>query len=253
MNAEHFHVGVLLLQEAPGAGDGPAGAEPGDEVCDPAIGLAPDLGAGGEEVRFRIRRVLVLVELMPAWLARHLVGLLHGALGRARHRAQIVGQLDQMRAEGPKRRTLLRRDRHRQGRGEVEPARVGEHGQRHSRVPRSGLDQMLEFHPALDRVPDQVRGDPVFDRAEGVVPLELGVDLRVLERADAMDPHQRRGVLDAGEQFEDRVVDPLGVVGHGGMVPGVSTEYPDGRRRGQGHSRRRESAASHGRCRTQET
>src|SRR5690606_12932480 len=55
-----------LLEVAAGARDRAAGADPGDEVRDPALGLRPDLRAGRLVVRLRIGRVGVLVGLPRA-------------------------------------------------------------------------------------------------------------------------------------------------------------------------------------------
>ena len=61
VGADDLHVGVLRLEVARHAGDGAAGADAGDEVRDPAFGLAPDLGPGGPLVLGRVGGVGVLV------------------------------------------------------------------------------------------------------------------------------------------------------------------------------------------------
>ena len=181
---------------------------------DAAAGLPPDLRAGGQVVGLRVGRVGVLVELRPARTGAQLGRLRHGALGLAGHRAQVVVQLDQVGAEEPQRRPLLQRDRLRHGRGEAVVAGVGDHRQADPGVPRGRLDKVLQFDAAVLRVRDQVRGHPVLHRAERVVPLQLGVHLRVLEAGDALQPDDRSRVLRVGQQIDDRVVAAQVVVGH---------------------------------------
>src|SRR5207248_11539712 len=55
-----------VLQVPAGAGDGAAGADAGDEGGDPAVGLLPQLRAGGVVVGGRVLRVGVLVRLPGA-------------------------------------------------------------------------------------------------------------------------------------------------------------------------------------------
>src|SRR5262249_43502768 len=95
----------------------------------------------------------------------------------------------------------------------------------------SRLDQMLEPDALLFRDAQEIGGDSILHRAEWVVPLELGVERSVAVRADAVDPHQRRRILDAGQQVEDRVVDALCMVEHGFMLPGLSIRRGDSARR----------------------
>ena len=74
-----------LLQVAADAADRAAGADAGDEVGDPALGLLPDLRAGRLVVRQRVVRVRVLVRL-PA--ARYLAGQ---PVGHRVVRPRIIG------------------------------------------------------------------------------------------------------------------------------------------------------------------
>ena len=55
-----------LLQIPSGAGDGSAGADAGDEVGDTALGIPPNLRAGGPVVALRTVRVRVLVRHVAA-------------------------------------------------------------------------------------------------------------------------------------------------------------------------------------------
>src|SRR5690606_36404595 len=75
VGADDLDVGVALLEVAPDAGDRAAGAHAGDQVRDPALGLLPQLGAGGAVVGLRVGRVEVLVGLERAGdLGREPVG-----------------------------------------------------------------------------------------------------------------------------------------------------------------------------------
>ena len=205
VDADDLHLRVLFLQEPAGAGDRPAGAQGGDEVGHPALGLSPDLRAGGAVVRLRVGRVGVLVQLAPPRTRGQLLGLRHRSLGLAGHRAQRVVEFDQVRAEQPQCRPLLQRDGPRQGRGEAIATGVGDHRQADPGVARRRLDEVLQVLTAILGVGDQVRGDPVLDRAEGVVPLELGVDPGVFE-AGVVQPHQWSRVVGVGQQPKDRLV-----------------------------------------------
>ncbi len=74
VGADDLDLGVLLLEVAADAADGAAGAHAGHEVGDLAVGLRPDLRAGGLVVRARVVRVGVLVRLPRARLRGELVG-----------------------------------------------------------------------------------------------------------------------------------------------------------------------------------
>ena len=75
VHAHHLDGGVLLFEVAPGAGDGPAGAEAADEVGDAAVGLAPQFGAGGTVMGRGVGGVVVLVAQDGAGdLARQALG-----------------------------------------------------------------------------------------------------------------------------------------------------------------------------------
>ena len=63
VSPHHHDLRIALLQESPGSGDRAAGAEPGDEMRNPALGRLPDLGAGGAVVRLGVGGVRVLVRL----------------------------------------------------------------------------------------------------------------------------------------------------------------------------------------------
>src|SRR6267378_2656406 len=60
--ADDLDPAVLLLEEARAAHDGAGRAHAGDEMRDPAFGVAPDLRAGGLVVRERVVGIGELVE-----------------------------------------------------------------------------------------------------------------------------------------------------------------------------------------------
>ncbi len=66
VGADDLHRRVALLEVAPGATDGAAGADAGDEVRDPAVGLPPDLRPGRLVVRPGVVLVAVLVRAPAA-------------------------------------------------------------------------------------------------------------------------------------------------------------------------------------------
>ena len=61
VGADDLDVRVLLLEVAADAGDRAAGADAGDEDGDPALGLLPDLRAGGAVVDLGVGQVGELV------------------------------------------------------------------------------------------------------------------------------------------------------------------------------------------------
>src|SRR5205823_5603836 len=66
VGADDLDGGVAFLEVAADAGDGAAGADPGDEGVDLAAGLLPDLRAGAAVVRGGVGLVGVLVGLEGA-------------------------------------------------------------------------------------------------------------------------------------------------------------------------------------------
>src|SRR5262249_4894133 len=84
---------------------------------------------------------------------------------------------------------------------------------------RGGLDEVAELDSVLFRIADEIRGDPVLHRTERVVPFELRVDLRMLERNDPVEAHHRCRVVLVGEHVENVIEDPQRKVSHG-RTPG---------------------------------
>src|SRR5207249_1860469 len=66
VGADHLHGRVLRLEVPRHTRDGAAGADPGNEMRDPARGLPPDLGARRALVRERVLGVVILARLERA-------------------------------------------------------------------------------------------------------------------------------------------------------------------------------------------
>ena len=107
--------GFMRFRDARDPGDRAAGADPGDEVRDPARGLPPDLGSGRALVLLGVVRVRVLVgpervrRLARQPIGDRVVGV--GVLGR--HRGRAHHHLGAVRAEQarPSRRSSCRTSR----------------------------------------------------------------------------------------------------------------------------------------------
>ena len=207
--------GFCSLQVAADAGDRPAGADAGDEVGDPARGLAPDLRAGGVVVGLRVGRVAVLVGLEGAG------DLLGQAVGDAvvglRGLGVDVGRRDHdLGAQRAQQVDLLARHLVGHDRDDAVALQPGGDREAGAGVAGGRLDDRpagAEAAVALGGV-DQVDRDPVLDRAAGVEQLELGDELRRQAGADAAEPDERR----VADRVEDRVPD-VGV-GHGAECTG---------------------------------
>ncbi len=172
---------VLLLEEPAHAGDGPAGAEPGEEVADPPLGLLPDLRAGRLVVGPDVVGVLVLVGhgIAAALLGgRQRAGQGDGSVLGVVHRTEIVGGLPHLGAQHPQHHLLLLRHSVGDGDRQPGPLQQGESGEGDGGVPRRGFHQFAPGqltprpHPG-----QQVGGGPVLDGAVRIEPLELQVQL----------------------------------------------------------------------------
>ena len=163
------------MQVAPGARDGAAGAGAGDEVGDPAVGVAPDLGAGRLVVRQRAVGVGVLVGLPGAR------GLAHQPVGRRVVGVGVVRRHggradDDLGAVGLEHVALVLGDLV----GADEDARVaatlGDQGQPDAGVARGRLDDdaaRLQLAGGLGRL-DHLQRDAVLHRPARVEVLDLG-------------------------------------------------------------------------------
>ena len=215
VHAVHFDARVFLFEESPGTGNGPAGAEPSNEVGDFAIGLSPDFGAGRSVVGLGVGGVFVLVEVVVAGLLAEFGGEGDGAFRGTGGRAEFVVEFDDFRAEEAQRGALLGGNLLRECGGELVAFGVGDHGEAHAGVAGSGFDKaraIFENAP-FGRILNEVGGDPVLDGAEGVVPFELRVDDSVLVRDDPVEADKWGWVIDAREELKHGVVDS-GLVVH---------------------------------------
>ena len=188
------HGGVLRLEVAGDAGDRAARAGPGDEVGDPPVGLAPDLGPGGQLVGPRVRRVGVLVGPERRQLAGQAFGHRVVALrvvGLDGHRAH-----HHLGAVGPEQRDLLRC--HLVGHHEhaAVAALGGDDGETDAGVPARRLDDgaARSQRPVALGLQDHLQRRPVLRRPAGVGGLQLhGEHARQgLDLAQAPQAHERR-------------------------------------------------------------
>ena len=87
---------------------------------------------------------------------------------------------------------------------------VAHHGQAQPRVAGGGLHEALAGRQRAARlgIADQVGGDAVLDRAEGIVPLKFGINSGVPEGHDAVQPDQRSRVFLPRKQVQDCVINP---------------------------------------------
>src|ERR671920_2443359 len=94
---DNLYLRAVLLETRRRADEGPARAEPCDEVCDLAVGLLPDLGRRRFVVRARVGRVgvLVRIEVAPGFLGveppRLTDGPVRALVGVGQHEVDAVG------------------------------------------------------------------------------------------------------------------------------------------------------------------
>ena len=202
VRTDHEQVRFLLLQVPGGAGDRPAGAHPGHQDVDRAVGLSPDLGAGGLVVGGRVLGVEVLVRLVGARdllgqaVRDAVVGL--GGLGRDGGRAD-----DDLRAVGPQERDLLLAHLVRHHEDAAVPADRRRDRETVSRVAGGRFDDRaagLQAALAFGRL-DHPKADAILDAAARVEHLELGEDGRLDAPGDLVEPDERR----VADRVEHRV------------------------------------------------
>ena len=104
---------------------------------------------------------------------------------------------------------FLQRDFVRHHRSQVVTACACHRGQADPGVAGSRLDQAattadLAF---LFQLSQHRPGRAIFDRAERIIPLQLGIERELRPWIHLVDPHHRRRVLLAGQQLEDIVID----------------------------------------------
>ena len=195
LNGNNLDVRVLVLEVLAGAGDGAAGTDACNKNIDLAVGLLPDLRAGGRIVRGRVCRV---DELTRDKAVRGLLRKLICLRDRAGHTLCALGQ-NQLRAVGLEHIAAL--DGHGLGHGEDDAVAAG---RRDSRQTDAGVaggrldDDRARLEQALCLcVVDHCLCDAVLDTAGRIEVLELRQNL-CFEVLLLLDMHQlqKRSVAD---------------------------------------------------------
>ena len=194
-------VAELLAQQLADAGDGPAGADGGDEGVDLAAGGLNDLAGGRAAVDVGVGGVLELLGHKDVGLG---LGELAGGEDGAGHALDGRGQVD-LGAEAFEEAAAL--DGHVFGHGEDEAIALhrGDHGEPNAGIAGGRLDDGRagpEGSRAL-RVLDHGEGDAVLDGAAGIHALELPVDSGGAFGHDAVETDEGRG----SDEVEDGVGD----------------------------------------------
>ena len=195
LNGHDLDVGVLALQVLADTGHGAARTDTGHEDVDLAVGVLPDLGAGGALVGIGVGRVYKLAGHKAVGdLLRQLVGLGNGAL----HALGTVGQ-HQLGAVGLHQLAAL--DAHRLGHDDDDAVAAGGGDGRQTDTGVAGgrLDDDgagLQLAGGLGVV-DHGPGDTVLDGAGGVEIFQFSENfcLKVLGVFN-MGELQQRGVAD---------------------------------------------------------
>ena len=175
LHRRHMDGGVLLLQIAGGSGEGTAGAHTGHQHIDLALGVRPDLRAGGAVVGVRVGGV---VELPGDKAAGDGAGKLLRLLHRALH-PQRAGGEDQLRPIGGQHGPALRAHGIRHGEDQAVAPDGGHTGQADAGVPGGGLNDHsagLQQPPGL-RVLDHGQTHTVLGGAGGIQVFQLGQHL----------------------------------------------------------------------------
>src|SRR5215204_815670 len=167
-----LYLGVVLLETRRRTDEGAARSESGDEVCDLAVRLFPDLGRRRLVVRARVGRIGVLVRIEVALGVlsveppRLTDGPVRAVVGVGQDEVHTVGAQDLL----PPLAGVLRH-------AELHPVaeRGPDPGVRYTRVPACGVQNSLLGRQSarLLAVPDHPQRMPVLDRPAGVVPLRL--------------------------------------------------------------------------------
>mmetsp|Transcript_19897 Transcript_19897/g.48365 ORF Transcript_19897/g.48365 Transcript_19897/m.48365 type:complete len:260 (-) Transcript_19897:49-828(-) len=198
------------LQVPARAGDRATSPKRRHKVRDLPLCLLPQLRPGGVVVGSRVRRVLVLVSLEPPLLGSQVVSGGQCALTGSWPWSELIVQLDQFSSHELQSIPLLRghpsRNRHRQR----VALSVRHHYQSQPGVATCRFDHLRSRYqlPSLLTMVDEVRSNSVFDGAERVVPLQLGVHLRVLQMLRHMlQPHKGSGILLIRQELQNIVID----------------------------------------------
>ena len=191
------HLGVALLEEQADAGQRAARADGAGEGVDLAVGLLPDLRAGGAVVAHPVGDIVELVGpdrpvgLAPVQLLGEPAGQLHVVVrvlvGHGRHRAQIG-------AHQPQHVHLLLALRL----GDDDHGAVAAHVADQRQADPGVAGRALDDRPAgpqqalLLGVGDDRQRRPVLDAAARVEELALAQDLAARGVGDLVEAHQRR-------------------------------------------------------------
>ena len=195
LNGHDLDAGILALEVLAHTGDGAAGADAGYKDVNLAVGVVPDLGAGGGDVRLGVGRVDELAgDEGVGDLFCQLVGLGDGAL-------HALGTLAQHQLCAVSLHQLAALDAHGLGHHDDDAVALGScHGsQTDAGVAGGGLDDDgagLELAGSLGVI-DHGLGDTVLDGAGGVEVFQLCQKLgrKVCILLD-MGQLQQRGVAD---------------------------------------------------------
>ncbi|MPM37749.1 hypothetical protein SDC9_84368 [bioreactor metagenome] len=189
---------TALLEIASDAGQGAAGADPGDEGVDLACAILPEFGCGTAEMGVGIGRGGKLLGNESAGM----LGLeFQRGVDRALH-AFGARRQDQLRTVGGQQFAPLDAHGFRHGQDELVALDRGGEGQADAGVAAGGFDDQgsgREFAVAFGGF-DHGQTDPVLDAAAGIEKFDFGQEFGSLGRKP-VDPHQRSvadGAQDAG-------------------------------------------------------
>ena len=187
--------GLRSLMYLRHAGDGAAGAHAADENVHFAVGIVPDLRAGGGVVDGRVGGVVELLQdVAVGRLGQDLIGLGDGAL----HAVGAGGEHD-LRAEGQQQHAALQAHGLRHGEDQPVALDRGHKGQRDAGVAAGGLDEHglagLDLARLLGGI-DHREADAVFHAADGVLAFQLDYDGGGQSGRYAIQPYQRGAAND---------------------------------------------------------
>ena len=201
LDGDRLDLRVLFLQVLAGAGNRAAGADACDEDVDFAVGVVPQLRAGGVVVDARVRLVGELGSQNRVFaLSGDLVGLVHGALHAGGARSQ-----DDLCAVGAQQDTALVGHGLGHGQHDVVTAGCAHQGQGDAGVAGRRLDDgaaRLQRTGLFRRVHDGLT-DAVLDGIGGIEELELAQNSGVDVLGHVIDLDQRG----AADGVQDVLVD----------------------------------------------
>ena len=174
LHADELDRGIQFLQASSRAHHRAGGAEAGDEMRDPPVGLAPQLLGSREVMRPWIGRVIVLVRVPE--VVRPAGGEPARRADRAVRALEGVGE-EHLRAERLQQRLPLGARVGGHTNRDADPGRSTEHCVGDGRIAARGVEQPLAGqHPLRDAVAQDKQGRPVLHRAAWVEPLGLEKD-----------------------------------------------------------------------------